>query len=290
MAAPTPAGDGKRIFALYSTNDVIALDLEGNLLWLRGLTRDYPGASNSVGMSSSPVVVGETLVVLVENDTHSFAAGLDIHTGANRWKITRPAKVNWTSPVVFHHGGNPAVLLQSLAGLAALEPVSGRELWSLPLACDAIASLARAGDVLYLPLASGKAGMAALRAGSEGNPPEVLWETNRLRASTASPLAAGGKVLAIAGSVLKCADAGTGELIWQLRLTGSFSSSPVASGNRLYCFNEDGLCQTVEIGDREGKVIGTGDLGEAILSTPAIAHDALFIRSDGHLWKIAATK
>ncbi|NRB74091.1 MAG: PQQ-binding-like beta-propeller repeat protein, partial [Verrucomicrobiales bacterium] len=54
VAAPTPASDGERIYAFYSSNDVICLDLDGNLLWLRGLTLDYPNASNSLGMSSSP--------------------------------------------------------------------------------------------------------------------------------------------------------------------------------------------------------------------------------------------
>ncbi|MFM7072835.1 MAG: PQQ-binding-like beta-propeller repeat protein, partial [Planctomycetota bacterium] len=35
-AAPTPASDGKRIFAFYSSNDMVCLDLDGNLQWFRG--------------------------------------------------------------------------------------------------------------------------------------------------------------------------------------------------------------------------------------------------------------
>ncbi|HTD67604.1 MAG TPA: PQQ-binding-like beta-propeller repeat protein, partial [Candidatus Limnocylindria bacterium] len=56
VAAPTPASDGERIFAIFSSNDLVCLDLEGNLIWIRGLTRDYPNASNSLGMSSSLTV------------------------------------------------------------------------------------------------------------------------------------------------------------------------------------------------------------------------------------------
>jgi hypothetical protein len=77
-ATPTSASDGQRIFAFFSSNDLACLDLEGNLLWFRGLTHDYPNASNSLGMSSSPVVVGDTLVVQVENDSQS-------PTGPLRW-------------------------------------------------------------------------------------------------------------------------------------------------------------------------------------------------------------
>ena len=61
VAANTPASDGERIFAFYSSNDLACYDLDGNLLWFRGLGHDYPKAGNDIGMSSSPVVVGETV-------------------------------------------------------------------------------------------------------------------------------------------------------------------------------------------------------------------------------------
>src|SRR5262249_15411365 len=57
VAAPTPASDGERIFAPFSSDDLVCLDLEGNLLWFRALMRDYPKAGNSLGLSTSPVVV-----------------------------------------------------------------------------------------------------------------------------------------------------------------------------------------------------------------------------------------
>ena len=78
VAANTPCSDGDRVFALFSSNDLFAFDLDGNLLWLRGLTFDYPNASNSLGMAQSPVVIDGTLVVQSENDSESFAAGLDV--------------------------------------------------------------------------------------------------------------------------------------------------------------------------------------------------------------------
>ncbi|MFG0334936.1 MAG: PQQ-binding-like beta-propeller repeat protein, partial [Maioricimonas sp. JB049] len=84
VAAPTPASDGKRIFASWSSNDVVCLDLNGNLIWYRGLGHDFPNANNSLGMSSSPVIAGDTLVVMVENDAESLTTGLDPGTGQSR--------------------------------------------------------------------------------------------------------------------------------------------------------------------------------------------------------------
>src|SRR2546423_944859 len=48
VAAPTPVSDGERLYAIFSCNDLVCLDLDGNLIWLRGLTRAYPNATNSL--------------------------------------------------------------------------------------------------------------------------------------------------------------------------------------------------------------------------------------------------
>ena len=57
VAAPTPVSDGQHVVALYSSNDLVCLDPDGNLQWLRGITVDYPNVSTSLGMASSPVIV-----------------------------------------------------------------------------------------------------------------------------------------------------------------------------------------------------------------------------------------
>ena len=65
IAAPTPVTDGRRLFAIFSSNDLFCLDLDGNLEWLRGLTFDYPNARNSLGMASSLVLAGGVLLSLI---------------------------------------------------------------------------------------------------------------------------------------------------------------------------------------------------------------------------------
>ncbi len=66
-AAPTPASDGEFIYAFYSSNDLICLDLDGNLVWYRGLAYDFPKAGNDIGMASSPDVIADTRIVQLEN-------------------------------------------------------------------------------------------------------------------------------------------------------------------------------------------------------------------------------
>lgn len=294
-ATPTPASDGKRVFAFFSSNDVVCVDLEGNLQWMRGMTYDYPNASNSLGMSSSPVVVGETLIVMVENLSESFTAGLDVATGINRWKLDRPQLDNWTSPTVLpgKTREDDLVILQSIKGLVALRPYTGYEVWHFDGSAGSIPSTAVSGGTLYVP----SGGIAALEPPAAGEAPRVLWQSgSKVAPATPSPLVEDGRVYCINGSgVLVCADAKSGQVLWQLRLVvqlgekpsrAVFTSSPVAANGYLYILNEDGVAMVVKGDEKKGEIVSSHELGETILATPAIADGGLFVRSDKHLWKI----
>jgi outer membrane protein assembly factor BamB len=286
VATPTPASDGQRIFAFYSSNDVICLDLDGNLEWFRGLGHDYPNASNSLGMSSSPVVLGETVVLQLENDSDSFAVGLATADGVERWKIERPKLSNWTSPAVFRGKtrADDAVLLQSAKGVTAYEPATGKEIWKFNQGSSTIPSTTVGGELVFVP----SGGLTALRF-YPGNPsPQIAWQQSKLGPGTASPLVYQGRVFTVNNAgVISCADVNDGKLAWQLRLDGTFTSSPLVAGGHLYFINEAGLAQVVKPGADSGEIVGTSEFGETILATPAAAGGALYVRSDAHLWKIA---
>jgi len=284
VAAPTPASDGERVFALFSSNDIVALDFDGNLLWLRGLGKDYPNASNSLGMSSSLVTVDGVVVAQVENDSESFTVGLDAKTGLNLWKLDRPKMANWTSPTsVKDSSGRTLVVLQSGKGLAAVEPDTGKSAWNYTDGAATIPSTTVMEGRLFIP----SNGLTVLRATPGGQAPEQLWRSPQLRPGTASPLVVGRDVFTLNdGGVLTCGSASDGTRRWQLRLKGPISASPVAAGSFLYAVSEKGVLQVIDSAAPEGAVVSELELGETILGTPAIAHGALFVRSDSKLWKI----
>jgi outer membrane protein assembly factor BamB len=282
VATPTPASDGERIFAFFSSNDLACLDLEGDLVWFRGLTYDFPNASNSLGMASSPIVVGETLIVQVENDAESFATGIETTTGQSRWKKTRPKKANWTSPVIYGKGDDALALLQSSKGIEAVDPLTGKTAWEFGNGASTIPSSVVSNGAVLIP----SNGLTVLRPGNGEF--EELWKDNKLSPSTASPVVIGNKLFVVnRAGVLQCADASSGSLFWRLRLKGPFSATPVAAGKHLIFFNETGVGQVVDISGAEGEIVGENELSETILATPAISDNSLFVRSDKHLWKIA---
>ncbi|MBL9170010.1 MAG: PQQ-like beta-propeller repeat protein [Verrucomicrobiales bacterium] len=284
VAAPTPTSDGKRIFALFSSNDLICLDLDGNLQWLRGLTRDYPNASNSLGMSSSLVVTDGVLVAQVENDSESFAAGIDVENGQNLWKLDRPKMANWCSPVILKSGsGRNLVGLQSGKGITAVSPRTGEAAWSYTEGASTVASSALSGDTIYAP----SQGLTALQMSGTTEPPKQLWRAGQLRPGTASPVVLGDKLFVMKDNgVVTCAERETGKRVWELRLKGPMSATPVGAGTRLLAVNEKGLVQLVDVTKPEGEVLSELDLGQTVLSTPSLSNGGIYLRSDQSLWKL----
>jgi outer membrane protein assembly factor BamB len=286
MAAPTPVSNGRHVVALFATNDLVCLDLAGNVLWLRALYEENPGATDGRGLASSPLLVGSTVVVHVEGQNVSFAAGINVETGANRWRVSRPRQMNWSSPIRLA-GEAPAddlVLLQGSTRLSACDPATGREVWGLEHASHPIASSVLAGNHLYVP---GEAGLTAYELQPRPAAPKVLWEKPTLAPSMASPVVFGDRVYVLRGPILVTADARNGTVVGRLRLKGAFSSTPVAAGGLLYCFNEDGLCHVVRPDAKGGRLVHSAGLEETVLCTPAVADGAMYVRSDRHLWKIA---
>ena len=76
-----------------------------------------------------------------------------------------------------------------------------------------------------------------------------------------------------------------GERLWRIRLKGPFSSSPIATASHLYVFSEPGIGQCVDLTGAEGVVTSEVDLKETILGTPSLSGNAVYVRSDKHLWR-----
>ena len=284
VAAPTPASDGKHIVAIFSSNDIACFDLDGNLIWFRGLGRDYPNASNSLGMSSSLVIAAGIVVAQVESESEAFTAGLDLSRGVQRWRIDRPRAEHWPSPGTVHVGNTELVALQSKQGVSTVAPATGKIVWNYTNSAASTPSSTVSGDKLYVP----SQGLTALDLNSDDKTPKQLWRSNQLKPGTPSPTVLDGRIFSLNdGGVLSCGDTATGERLWQLRLKGPFSASPVAAGKVIYCVSEKGVVQVIDPSKPEGEVISELELGETVLSTPAIANGAIYFRSDNRLWKVA---
>lgn len=284
VATPTCASDGERIFAFYSSNDLICLDLAGNLQWYRGLGSEYPNASNSLGMSSSPLVIGSTVIAQVESDAESFAIGVDCETGETKWKIDRPRKANWTSPTMLPAvDGSPALaLLQSSAGLTAVDPETGDVVWNFDDGASTTPSSSVIGNRVVIP----SNGLTILNLSDDRRSFETAWQESKLSPSTPSPVVMDGMTFTLnSAGALSAGDLETGKRLWQFRLKGPFSGTPLVANGHLFFFNEKGVVSVVKPTAEKGELVSELDLADTILSSPAASDGALYIRSDSKMWK-----
>jgi outer membrane protein assembly factor BamB len=285
VAAPTPVSDGEAVYAFFSSNDLVCLDLNGDLRWYRGLTHDFPKAGNDVGMSASPVVVDDLVVVQVETKATSFAAGIDTATGTTRWQIDRPQESNWCSPTVVQHGGQTVVMLQSSAGLSAHDPQTGEQLWSFDEPCSTIPSVA-ASEQLVLVAADG---ITALARSGQSEAADIVWQQQRLAPGSSSPLVYRDRVYTLGrGGILNTGKLATGEHLGSLRLKGPFWATPVAAGDFLFFFNQDGLAQVVDISGETPEIASQIEMGESVMGSPAIDNGQMYVRTVSSVWRIAA--
>ena len=86
--------------------------------------------------------------------------------------------------------------------------------------------------------------------------------------------------------VASCVEAKTGHLIWQERMGGAYSASPIYANGRIYFFNHEGTA-TVVLPGRKYTVIAVNKLdGEDLMASPAVAGKALFVRTRTDLYRI----
>lgn len=284
VAANTPASDSKRVFALFSSNDLVAFDTDGNLLWMRALAVEHPKLGNDVGMGSSPLFVptasGGAVVVQCESQGAAFLEAFDPRTGATLWEVDRPREGNWSTPVVLD--GN--VLVQSRTSLALYGAADGALLWEQPADCQTIPSPTIVGGTLLAPAG----GVLALNATSSV-PPEPLWTAGRVKPSAASVAVSGDQLYAVArGGVMTAASLLTGEPLWKRRLGGTCWATPLATPSRVYCANQDG--EVFVVAAEDGKILAEHKMGAKIMGSPVPVGDALLLRSDEKLWKIGPSE
>jgi outer membrane protein assembly factor BamB len=79
-----------------------------------------------------------------------------------------------------------------------------------------------------------------------------------------------------------CLETATGREIWQERLAGTFSASPVCAGNAIYCVSDKGEVFVLAARD-EFDQLARVSLGNPSQATPAIAGGRIVFRTNSSL-------
>lgn len=288
-AAPTPASDGEHVFVFFSSNDLACLDLDGNLVWYRGLAVDHPKAGDDVGMASSPVVKDGVVVVQIECQGDSFATGLDVATGKTLWTKERDKVSVWTSPLIIDNGkAPPMVVLQSKAKFDVLELKTGKVVFSQEGSVSSIPSSAAVGGKLFVPID----GTTAYAISANGQLTKE-WNSKQIRPNSMSSVVHDNKIYTLnRAGALSVYNSIDGAELGKVRVIKDSQNwaTPVVADNHMYFFAQGGQAYVVNLKSDTGSPVVVHEHtfeGEMFLGSPAIANDAMYVRSHKSLWKIA---
>jgi len=131
-ASPTPAADESGVYVFFADFGLVSYTLEGKERWRHPLGP----FKNFYGMAASPVIAGDLVVIICDQQTGSFLLAIDRKTGLRRWRTERPGMtIGWATPAVFHSGQPSAELI--ILGTTSLDSyylATGERRWWMPLA------------------------------------------------------------------------------------------------------------------------------------------------------------
>ena len=273
------AADGKHVFAIFATADIVSFDPDGKQMWGRNL-----GApENHYGYASSLITYGGLLIVPFDSDTGGRMLALDTATGQTSWDKPRANVQNsWASPVLVNTGARAEVILNSSPRVAGYDPMTGNELWSVECMGGEVAASPAYGAGMvfvaneYVRLAAVKPGVSA----------KLVWEYGEELSSVASPVANDQFLfMASSGGVVTCLDPKTGAVFWKHEFSKGFYASPILTEDRVYLLDTAGTMSVVAA-DKTFRLIAATDIGEPCVSTPALVNGRIYIRGKANLYGI----
>jgi len=288
MASPSAASDGERVYAWFATGQLVALDLRGRLVWSRHLARDYGPFEIVWGHSSSPTIYADLVVLQCDHESGAYLLALDRRTGEERWKVDRGTGLrSFSTPTVIAGLAGDELVVNASQRLDAYDPATGEWLWSAgePNQYPVPAATYDDNGTVYTSRGHRAGPYMAIRSGGRGDVGEthVAW-----RVSTGAPYISsllyfdGLLYMANGNGIITVVDAETGRRVWQDRLGGIFSASPIAGDGKVYLFSETGETIVLEAG-RAPTVLMRNHLNERVVSSPAVSDGRIFIRTDRSL-------
>ena len=302
--SPTPVLDSQHLYVSFGAYGTAALKRDsGELVWQR---RDLQ-CNHYRGPGSSPILFRNLLIFHMDGYDKQFVVALDKKTGETVWIVDRSVDYETDNGDIKKAFGTPQIIEVARPGsstkqiqmisttskaVLAYDPTNGKELWRVRY--SEFSSATRPlfdGKHIFLNTGFSKGKLIAIGLGGSGDITQthVVWEAAKAIGSKPSPLLIGTNNICTVDDrgVLSAMDRANGSLIWQERIGGDFSSSPILASDRIYCFDEKGKGHVFSI---DGKQIAVNSLEAGCLASPAVVGNDLIVRTRTAVYCIGTGK
>jgi outer membrane protein assembly factor BamB len=281
----TPTIDGDRVYALGGSGDLTVLDARtGKIVWTKNVLREFGGSNITWGISESPLVLGDKVLVNAGGPGASIVA-LNKANGALIWK-SQSDKAGYSSAIPVEVNGTTQVVFFTAERAVGLDAKDGRLLWEYGRPANNVANvatpIARANRVFISSDYGTGGGVVEIKA---DNKAQEVWFTKDMRNHHSSSVLIGDYLYGFSSAILTAIRFDTGEIAWRDRSVGK-GSLVYADGN-LYCFSENGVVGLVEATPTGYKEKGRFRIAQGNLPTwthPVVVGGRLYLRDQDTIY------
>ncbi len=293
FASYSPVTDGEHVWASFGSRGLYCYDLDGNQKWSTDLIKMR--IKLNFGEGSSPALVGDAVVVVMDHEGDSKLMAFNKNTGDLLWETGRQERTSWASPLPVKVGDSYQIITCATSLIRSYDAKTGDLIWQRGgLTANAIPTpVAGFGNVYCTSGFRGYA-LMAIELGHTGDLSDtdaVVWEVDRGTPYVASPLLYGDRIYVTDSlkPILSCYNALTGAPIFEdQRLSGlkQIYASPVGAGGRIYIADREGTTLVLKQSD-SFEVLATNTLDEGFDASPVVIGDELYLKGSNHLYCIA---
>ena len=297
-ASPTPVVEEGRVYVHFGTYGTACISTkDGQILWKRrDLNCDH---EIGAGPASSPFIYNNFLIFNVDGRDVQYVIALNKETGETAWKTNRSVdfsdvQVNqrkaYGTPFIIPRGNSNQMVSIGAKGVYSYDPENGKELWKAEHRGWSIAPRPVYGEgLVFTMIDRDRPEMWAIKPNGSGDITEthIEWKETKRMPPRASPIIIKGLLFVVdRNGYISCIEAKTGKSIWQKRMKGRFSASPILANNLIYFFNEDTVCTIIKP-TRELEIVAENKLSsDKLMATPAFDENSIYIRTENNLYRI----
>ena len=294
-ASPTPVVEAGRVYVHFGAHGTACLDTRsGKILWTR---RDLE-CNHYRGPGSSPILVDNLMIVHFDGFDFDYVVALDKATGKTVWKTDRSNDFTdvdgdhrkaFCTPIVIEATGRRQLISPGSKAAMAYDPASGRELWKIHF--KGFSSTGRplwAHGLVFIQTGFGSPELLAVRPDGRGDVTEshIAWRVGKYVPNKPSAILVDDLIYMVNDNgIATCLEAKTGRLVWQKRLGGKYSASPLAAPGRIYFFSHEGKTTVIQPG-RQFKRLAENQLDDGFMASPAVTGNALILRTKTRLLRV----
>jgi outer membrane protein assembly factor BamB len=290
LASASPVTDGERVYAWFGTGQLVVLDTNGKPVWTKNLAKEYGAFDIQWGHASSPVLFQDTIILLCYHSPASYVVALDKRTGAVKWKVDKAAgQESYSSPIIVQAASGNELIVNSNSGVESFDPATGKSLWTYPEVNRFPIPVAMVDNgVLFLSRGYRSSPYMAIKLGGRGDitNTHVAWRVPTGGPYVSSLLHYQGVIyMSTDNGILSAVDASNGQRLWQERVGGTFSASPIAGDGKIYFVAEGGETIVIKAG-RTFEILSRNKLDGHFVASPAAGGGKVFLRADDRLFAV----